>query len=144
MNDPITCIRSSGSQSNSQSNFKSRPQHSQGDFQSNYSSRINHPQGQSSQRRYSNAVASTPNFGQQPVACFYCNQAHLMTNCKGFLSLSMNDRRQFCYSQRLCFGCLRHGHSNRDCLKRMQCSTCSGQHPTVLLDDNRQQSNYVS
>ena len=74
VNNPITCIKSSGS---SQSNFKPRSQQSQGDFQSNYNSRFNQPQGQSSQRRYSNAVASVSTSSQQPVSCFYCNGAHV-------------------------------------------------------------------
>ena len=139
MNDPITCIRSSANTSGNSS-------HSQSTFNQGY--RSQQGQGHSSQSfgsrpRYSHAVASPQVFNQDSVSCFYCNQSHLMTTCKGFLSLSLNDRRQFCYSQRLCFGCLRHGHSNRDCRKRMQCSTCNGQHPTVLHDDNRpQRSNF--
>ena len=136
-NNPITSVRS-GAPSQSTSNVTPR---SQGFSQSHQGSRFQQSNAQSFQRKYSHAAVSVPN-SQNSISCFYCNQSHLMTNCKGFLSLSLNDRRQFCYSQRLCFGCLRHGHSNRDYQKRMQCSTCSGQHPTVLHDDNRQQRNF--
>ena len=67
-----------------------------------------------------------------------------MTHCQGFLSLSPTDRRAFCQSERLCFGCLRHGHSSRDCHKRLRCATCNRQHPTVLHDDNYQPRQYSS
>ena len=75
----------------------------------------------SNRAKYLNAVATPYTVGS--ISCFYCNQPHVMTVCEGFLSLSVINRREFCKSQRLCFGCLRHGHSNRDCPKRMQCNT---------------------
>ena len=127
VNNPITCIRASGGSSHSNQNFRS---HSS--------------QGQSFQRRYSHAASSTPLNGQGSFACFYCNGSHLMTHCEGFLSLSLDDKRSFVRTQRLCFGCLRRGHSNRDCQKRMRCSTCNRQHPTILHDDNFQPGAYSS
>ena len=65
-----------------------------------------------------------------------------MTNCNGFASLSIDERRGFCKAQRLCFACLRHGHSSRDCQRRMQCATCNRMHPTILHDDNYRSSAY--
>ena len=59
-----------------------------------------------------------------------------MTHCQGFLSLSRADRRAFCQSEMLCFGCLRHGHSSRECQRRLSCATCGRQHPTVLHDES--------
>ena len=35
-----------------------------------------------------------------------------------------------------CFGCLRHGHSSRECQRRLSCATCGRQHPTVLHDES--------
>ena len=95
-------------------------QQSQGDFQSNYNSRFNQPQGQSSQRRYSNAVASVSTSGQRSVWWFFCNGLDILTKCNTFLALSPDDKHNFIRSKRLCFGCLRHGHSNRDCQRRMR------------------------
>ena len=104
MNDPITCIRSSaqGSINCSRSN----------NFQSNLNSDFR-PLGQgctsqtfANRSKYSHAATSAPTHNYGSMSCFYSNQSHLMTNCKCFQSLSVNDRRQFCWSQRLCFGCL--------------------------------------
>ena len=125
VNDPITCIRSSAQGSgnrNRSNNFQSK---SSPDFRP-------HGQGHSSQTfanrpRYSNAVTVPQHFDQaaRSPSCFYCTQPHVLSNCKSFTSLPLNDRREFCKTQRLCFGCLRHGHSNRDCRNRMRCETCN-------------------
>ena len=136
-NNPITSVHS-GVPPQSPSNAAPR---SQGFFQSNYGSRFQQSQGQSSQRRYSNAVSSTPNSGQRPVACFFCNGPHVVTSCDNFSALSLDEKHNFIRSRRLCFGCLRYGHSNRDCQRRLRCSKCDRQHPTLLHDDRKQQSN---
>ena len=106
VNNPITCIKSSG---NPHSNYGSRSQQSQGASQSNYNSR-SQQQGQSFQRKFSHAAASAPQSDRRSIECFFCKQPHLMTHCQGFLALSPADRRDFCQSEMLCFGCLRHGH----------------------------------
>ena len=130
-NNPITSVRS-GPSSQSSSNY---PPRSQNVSQSIHGSRSYQQQGHSSHRTYSHA-ASLQNSSQSSISCFYCKQSHLMTHCQGFLSLSPADRRAFCQSEMLCFGCLRHGHSSRECQRRLSCATCGRQHPTVLHDDN--------
>ena len=107
VNDPITCLRPF-SQSQSNSNAHSN---------SNYGSR-SQTQSSSSRPRYSHATSGNDSLQQSSFSCFYCNQSHLMTACPGFSSLCIDDRRSFCKDQRLCFGCLRHGHSSRDCRKK--------------------------
>ena len=50
----------------------------------------------------------------------------------------------FIRSRRLYFGCLRYGHSNRECQHRIRCSKCDRQHPTVSSSRQKrqQQSNF--
>ena len=64
-----------------------------------------------------------------------------MTSCDNFSALSLDEKHNFIRSRRLCFGCLRYGHSNRDCQRRLRCSKCDRQHPTLLHDDRKQQLN---
>ena len=45
-------------------------------------------------------------------------------------------RRAFCQSEKLCFGCLRHGHSSRKCQRRLICATFGRQYPTVLHNES--------
>ena len=67
-----------------------------------------------------------------------------MTSYETFSALSLDEKHTFIRSRRLCFGCLRYGHSNRDCQRRLRCSKCDRQHPTVLHDDKRQQQSNFS
>ena len=59
-------------------------------FQSNSNSNFRpHGQGRTSQTfanrsTYSHAAASAPTPNDGSMSCFYCNQSHLMTDCKGF------------------------------------------------------------
>ena len=92
-----------------------------------------------SNRKFSHAAHAE---GQGQNSCFYCSEAHFMTNCSGFLSLPPSARRDFCKSENLCFGCLRHGHSSKNCRRRLRCATCNRNHPTVLRDDSWQTRNF--
>ena len=65
---------------------------------------------------------------------------HVVTSCDNFSALSLDEKHNFIRSRRLCFGCLRYCHSNRDCQRRLRCSKCDRQHPTLLHDDRKQQS----
>ena len=138
VNNPITSIRSldqgSGNRNRS-NNFQSK---SSPDFRPQSQNRTS--ETFANRPRYSNAVTVPQHYDQtaRSPSCFYCAQQHVLSNCQSFTSLTLNDRREFCKTQRLCFGCLRHGHSNRDCRNRMRCETCNRQHPTVLHDDNWQ------
>ena len=103
-----------------------------------------HQQSFANRQRFSHAVTSPPAFNQGSVSCFYCNQSYFLSDCHGFISLSLDERRNFCNSQRLCFGCLCHGHSNRYCCKQMQCATCNRHHPTVFTTTTGKQSAITS
>ena len=113
VNNPITCIKS-------QSGFNQGYRAQQGGQGQGYNS-----QSFSNRPRFSHAVTSPPAFNQGSDSCFYYNQPHFLSDCHGFISLSRDERRNFCKSQRLCFGCLCHGHANTDCRKRMPCATCN-------------------
>ncbi|XP_034454823.1 uncharacterized protein LOC117769793 [Hippoglossus hippoglossus] len=46
--------------------------------------------------------------------------------------------------KRLCYGCLKPGHSAKDCRHRHLCDTCKGRHPTCLHDDNHTKAKHVN
>ena len=127
---PFSALQTSGSDSNSRS---------RGHVASGSNRRSNFSQDSRSNRKFSHAAHVE---GQSQNSCFYCNEAHFMTNCSGFLSLSPSARRDFCKSENLCFGCLRHGHSSKYCRRRLRCATCNRNHPTVLHDDSWQTRNF--
>lgn len=65
---------------------------------------------------------------------------HTINACKFFQQKSVHDRLEFVKINRLCFSCLKKGHTSRGCLEKSVCSTCNRYHPTVLHNndfDNR-------
>lgn len=65
--------------------------------------------------------------------CEFCkNKNHYLTTCRSFSPLNSREKSDFIYKARLCFGCLRRNHFSKDCTKRLSCSKCNLQHPTIL------------
>lgn len=54
------------------------------------------------------------------------------------------ERRNFVKEKKLCYGCLKPGHSAKDCRHRHFCDTCKGKHPTALHDDNYRKERSLS
>ncbi|XP_076857249.1 uncharacterized protein LOC143511529 [Brachyhypopomus gauderio] len=68
--------------------------------------------------------------------CMLCqDNKHRLHNCTAFIAKPLEERRKFVRENRLCYGCLKHGHSARDCRQRLLCRTCKRKHPTCLHDD---------
>ena len=67
--------------------------------------------------------------------CLFCKASHDLENCDKFLRLPLNERREFVLAKRLCWGCLKWGHVNKDCRRKKACKTCNGPHPSALHDE---------
>ena len=67
--------------------------------------------------------------------CLFCKVSHDLENCDKFLRLPLNERREFVLAKRLCWGCLKWGHVNKDCRRKKACKTCNGPHPSALHDE---------
>ncbi|RXN18705.1 hypothetical protein ROHU_025998 [Labeo rohita] len=75
--------------------------------------------------------------GKITKPCLFCqNSEHQIHDCSKFSARSLEERRQFIKDTKLCYGCLKLGHSARDCRSRHSCNTCKGRHPTCLHDDS--------
>nr|XP_055041009.1 uncharacterized protein LOC129428127 [Misgurnus anguillicaudatus] len=68
--------------------------------------------------------------------CLFCqSEEHRIHDCSKFSVRSLEERRQFIKENKLCYGCLKPGHSARECRYRHTCNTCRRRHPTCLHDD---------
>ena len=65
-------------------------------------------------------------------SCLICQAEHDLDECPMFLAKMLKDRKQFCFDNRLCFGCLSSGHVSRNCENRKTCKVCSKRHPSSL------------
>ena len=66
------------------------------------------------------------------TTCLFCKASHDIDTCDKFLSLPLTERRNFVQAKRLCWGCLKWGHVNKDCRGKKACKTCNGLHPTCM------------
>ncbi|XP_067295957.1 uncharacterized protein [Pseudorasbora parva] len=71
------------------------------------------------------------------ILCVLCQKGnHQLDNCFSFLSRPLEERRKCVQEKRLCYGCLKSGHSAKECRCRLTCSVCKRRHPTSLHDEN--------
>ena len=81
----------------------------------------------------------SPAEGQKPERkrrpCFMCNENHHINNCPKFLKESLEGRRKYASSNKLCYGCLNPNHLAKECIYKKRCKVCSKPHPTSLHDD---------
>ena len=87
------------------------------------------------------ALATDPNTShshtnsQQQVQkhlCQKCNGSHALKVCTEFKSLSVPQRQQFVYKQKLCSNCLSHSHTKQNCSSKFTCFHCKRSHHTLL------------
>jgi hypothetical protein len=69
--------------------------------------------------------------------CFYCkNSSHKIYTCYSFKHLSLQEKRNFVNSNKLCYNCLgTDKHTSADCTSQT-CSLCSKKHHTLLHNPN--------
>ncbi|XP_058827651.1 uncharacterized protein LOC131687579 [Topomyia yanbarensis] len=79
-----------------------------------------------------NMHAETTSRSQAKCSC--CSQQHWIVACPVFKKMSVEKRRELALEKRMCFNCLRQGHSFRNCQMRPNCRTegCTAHHHTFL------------
>ncbi|XP_041434751.1 uncharacterized protein LOC121399034 [Xenopus laevis] len=70
-----------------------------------------------------------------PLQCMFCGENHYIYKCQQMKERSVEEKKRFILDNQLCFGCLRKGHSAKDCKRRATCGICKGRHPTPLHED---------
>ncbi|KRZ15249.1 hypothetical protein T11_16503 [Trichinella zimbabwensis] len=76
-------------------------------------------------------------------ACFICEEDHAIENCPKFIRMNPNERITNVKRLRLCFLCLKRGHSVAFCKAKLKCriEECSERHhPLIHLNQDRRSS----
>ena len=76
--------------------------------------------------------ASNPTASSSSSGCPLCSAEHYIASCPQYRTKTVEQRRDFVNSKRLCFNCLRSGHQKRDCKSAGRCQACKEQHHTTL------------
>ena len=66
------------------------------------------------------------------IQCTLCPNKHFIFQCKMFLDMTVQQRRDHTQGASLCFNCLRTGHSVKDCQSTYRCRLCKKNHNTLL------------
>ena len=71
-------------------------------------------------------------------SCVYCgpDTKHVIKECRKFSTLSLEEKSNFCRTKGLCYGCLKAGHTRKQCKYPEKCTKCSRRHPTSLHNPN--------
>ncbi|XP_032363653.1 uncharacterized protein LOC116677092 [Etheostoma spectabile] len=84
-----------------------------------------------------NSDKSTPSDERSRLPCMWCkDNKHQLPKCPHFMETSLEDRRKHIKDNKLCYGCVKPGHSAKECRHRHTCDVCKGRHPTCLHDEN--------
>lgn len=68
------------------------------------------------------------NYRKAKNPCILCQDAkHQHHACSKFTEMSLGERPKYVKEQKLCYGCLKTGHSAKDCRHRHFCDTCKGE-----------------
>ena len=88
------------------------------------------------EKKTSSLSSKSFNIVATKLKCVFCSKEnHMIENCFKLKEKTMEDRKAFIREKRLCFGCLKPGHSSLSCKRRLKCSECNKQHPTPLHGD---------
>lgn len=68
--------------------------------------------------------------------CMLCQDTHQLHTCPVLINMPLKERRTFVKDNKLCYGCLKQGHSAKDCRRRLTCDACNKGHPSCLHDEN--------
>lgn len=66
------------------------------------------------------------------VKCGICGNNHFAHLCPDFLKLSVSERHQKVVELRMCFNCLRAGHSSLECTSIHRCKQCNKRHHSLI------------
>ncbi|XP_059046969.1 uncharacterized protein LOC131842458 [Achroia grisella] len=80
----------------------------------------------------SNAVKRNTEYRSRNIECGKCKENHDIFSCKEFIKLDPVMRTEYIKKERLCFNCLRPGHSVKFCRYRMRCDICNRKHHTLI------------
>lgn len=128
-NDPVTSIQSvrTDSTHNHSDRMKNRFQRGKPDQCRNLATETSQSKPENSSKPW-----------QKDRSCFLCKKpGHNLDTCRQFLAKPVADRKEFAKEKGLCFGCLGHGHTSKNCKNRTRCTICSRMHPTSLHGDYR-------
>ncbi len=87
-------------------------------------------------RNSSAKTFTTSSSEKTSIMCVFCKRhGHTLHKCHKIMERPVEERLKFVQAEKLCFGCLKAGHSSKGCTSRSVCEKCERYHPTCLHQD---------
>ena len=83
-------------------------------------------------RRHPNPKQNAYHGNLKAVTCLCCSEPHKIYQCEKFKAMSFDDKQQLVKAKKLCYNCLRSGHTVKECKSESKCQTCKKGHHTLL------------
>lgn len=91
---------------------------------------------QANNKRFKSTSNSSPAAVKtEPQQCAACSEKHLTRKCPEFIKLNLTNRKDKVHQANLCYNCLGHGHTIKDC-KAGKCNRCDKKHNSLLCAEN--------
>ena len=104
---------------------------------------VNFASGAGSSKQSNSSVKEKKKYDKPPATkkvvsaavvdpCSCCGEKVKMYNCEKFKALSVKDRRDVCFKNRLCYNCFGSTHVGKECKSTYSCKTCKARHHSLL------------
>ena len=90
-------------------------------------------------------VIDSPNNGatsSKSFCSYHSSSDHSLQSCDTFRNMSYDEKRKHAIENNLCFRCLDRSHRANECRVHLKCSTCNGNHSTVMHYDRDMHAKY--
>lgn len=69
------------------------------------------------------------------TTCVFCSGSHNSDSCFKAQKMNLTQKRSILSSKKVCFRCLKGGHSTNNCRTRLSCAVCSKSHVVIMCPD---------
>ena len=80
------------------------------------------------------------------IKCWLCTKPHRLMDCNNFKGKTIDERKEYIKSERLCYNFFSKGHNAKDCKSKYRCrvDSCNKRHHSLIHTDKEIKSNQVA
>ena len=80
------------------------------------------------------------------INCWLCTKPHQFMDCDNFKGKTIDERKEYIKSERLCYNYFSKGHNVKDCKSKYRCcvDSCNKRHHSLIHNDKEIKSNQVA
>lgn len=69
---------------------------------------------------------------ENKIICIVCSEGHDIDDCEQFSKKDARAKKDFLFTNKMCFACYGKGHRVKECKNKRTCKNCGESHPTAL------------